>query len=71
MPIVMNFNDLGLTPKDTLQFGDAGAAHLNEHTRDTQASAACSHLLTAPGRAAFFLQHGSNSHSFLQARINC
>lgn len=43
MPTVMNFNDLGLTPKDTLQFGVAGAAHLDEHTQDTQASAARSH----------------------------
>lgn len=43
MPTVMNFNDLGLTPKDTLQFGVAGAAHLDQHTQDTQASAARSH----------------------------
>lgn len=68
MPIAMDFNDLGLTPEGMPWFGVTEAAssewaHADMHLQDL--------ALCSPYSTAFFLQHGSNSHSLLQARINC
>lgn len=68
MTITMNFDNLGLTPKDIPRFGVAGASLLNEHTHEHLQGLIIS---SQPFLSSNFLQYSSNSHSLIQVRMNC